>query len=281
MENYGPKKRQRTSKKKITDGKAEKSSESENFTAAPSKRSRIGKQRQDITTTDIQTIAKSSDFPSPEKNAFLALLCGRRLSGKSWLLCDLILTIWKGMFDEIVVLSKTFRHQDCYKQLKGRIMVIEEWDPAVFDAVLAHQKTHPKEKLLVLIDDMSDEGRNDPQPINNFAYIGRHFRISVAWLVQRCGLATPAFRQECDAVILFREENRRERSLLYQDWGLGDRQVFMQKILKLAEKEYSFVMLRNIKGIVTVFHLDNPAPARGNSGKAKTDIIKAVVKDKS
>ena len=205
-------------------------------------------------------VSPDIQFPDPEQDAILALFVGRRKSGKSALFVDMLATVWKQKWHLIVVLSKTWKHQKIFKVLQGKIIHFEHWSPDIFDMLITTQQEHPKRRVMLFIDDMSEEGRTETQGINEFAFIGRHFRISVVWLVQRLGLATPGFRQESDMIVLFREENPRELRLIYMEWGLVDYDPFVQTIKHYTDTPYTFIVFINIKGIVKVFTLpDNPS----------------------
>lgn len=198
-------------------------------------------------------------FPDPEEEAILALFVGRRKSGKSALFVDMLTTVWKKKWDLIIILSKTFKHQSLFKCLAGQLVHFEHWSPDIFDLLIESQRNYKERRVMLFIDDMSEEGRTQCHGINEFAFIGRHFRISVIWLVQRLGLATPGYRQECDLIVLFREENPRELRLIHMEWGIVEYREFHAILTHYTETPYTFLVFQNIKGIVQVFSLpDNP-----------------------
>ena len=219
--------------------------------------------RRILSHREVECITNDDDFPLPsdeQGKAFLVGLVGRRKSGKTYFLDQLIKTVWRGEFDIIYVLSKTAQHQDIFKTWKGKIRFIESWDPDFFDKLSEQQKEHPKRKVLIIIDDMSAHMRERlyATNIDEFAFTGRHFRVSVVWLAQKITLFTPGFRQECDGFFLFREENMQELRMLHREWGFGEIDDFLVLLLENTVEKYSWLMLRNVGGTVKIFRLPTP-----------------------
>lgn len=223
---------------------------------------------------DIELIEKDEDFPLPSKeqgNAFLVGMVGRRKSGKTFLLDLLMKTIWRREFNKIYVLSKTAKFQDYFKTWKGEIKYIEQWSKEFFDELKAEaEKSGLKKKFLVIIDDMSSNMREDMYATNvdEFAFIGRHLKISVVWLAQKITLFTPGFRQECDAFILFREENMQELRLLHREWGFGEMNDFIVTLIENVKERYSWIMIRNVGGTVHLFRLPSADEWTKNSSNS-------------
>lgn len=213
---------------------------------------------------EIEVISKDSDIPLPDEqqgNAFLVGISGRRKSGKTHLLDLLMKTFWKKEFDKIFVLSKTAKYQPkFFASWKGSIFYIENWDCDFFAALREEQIRKPKQKCLIIIDDMSANMREKLYAANvdEFAFIGRHFRVSVVWLAQKITLFTPGFRQEADAFILFREENMSELRLLHREWGFGDMDEFLCQLVENTREQYSWIMLRNVGGTIHIFRPPTP-----------------------
>ncbi len=218
--------------------------------------------RQLLFQREVEIITKDEDFPLPTEEqgkAFLVGLTGRRKSGKTHFLDVLMKTMWKQEFHKIYVLSKTAKHQQkFFGTWKGDIKYVEQWDDNFFnkirDEAIADKK--PK-KRLIIIDDMSSKMREKiyASNIDEFSFIGRHFRVSVVWLAQKLTLFTPGFRQECDAFILFREENMSELRLLHKEWGFGNFDEFIVLLIENTLEKYSWVMLRNVGGTIKVLRL--------------------------
>jgi len=213
---------------------------------------------------EVEVIQKKDDMPMPSEkqgNAFLLGITGRRKSGKTFLLDKIIKTIWKGLFDKIYVLSLTAKRQTQYfGTWEGNIEYIEEWDEHFFAKVVKELENNPKQKYLIVIDDMSSDMRRRiyEANIDKFSFIGRHWGASVVWLGQKITLFTTGFRQEADGFILFREENMQELRLLHREWGFGDMDHFICQLLENTIEKHSWVMLRNLGGTI---HIMRPPTA--------------------
>lgn len=211
---------------------------------------------------EVEVITKDEDFPLPSEeqgNAFLVGLVGRRKSGKTFLMDEFVKTIWKKEFHKVYVLSETAKFQTkIFGTWKGNIEYVEEWDGKFFEKLKTEAaESQLKKKTLVIIDDMSDTMREDTYSsnVNKFAFVGRHMKISVVWLAQKITLFTPGFRQECDAFILFREENMQELRLLHREWGFGDMDDFIIRLIENTKEKYEWIMIRNVGGTVHLFRL--------------------------
>jgi len=226
------------------------------------KRQKTQKQKRwELFQREIEVIEKDDDMPLPTKEQGLAFpvgLVGRRKSGKTFLLDMLMKTFWRGEFHKIYVLSKTAKYQDYFKTWKGNIDYVEEWSFDFFEKVKNDQiSSEMKRKVLIVIDDMSSDMREKlySSRIDEFSFIGRHFRVSVVWLAQKITLFTPGFRQESDAFIMFREENMSELRLLHREWGFGDMDDFVVKLIDNLKERYEWIMLRNVGGTIKLCRL--------------------------
>jgi AAA+ ATPase superfamily predicted ATPase len=222
----------------------------------------VKRKRFDMMQREVEFMKSDEDLPLPsdeQGGAFLVGITGRRKSGKTYLLNDFMQTIWLREFDKIYVLSKTAKHQDYFQSWKGNIKFVEDCHEGFFEEIkeeaLAGKKK--KKKILVVIDDMSTHMREKlyASNIDEFSFIGRHLGISVVWLGQRITLFTPGFRQESDAFIIFREENMNELRLLHREWGFGELDSFLIKLIENLQEKYAWIMLRNVGGTIKIFKL--------------------------
>lgn len=260
-------------------------------------------QRQLLFKKEVEIISKDDDFPLPwedQGNAFLVGIVGRRKSGKTFFLDQMMKTVWLKEFNKIYILSKTAKQQDYFKTWDGDITYVEEWSFTFFDDLkrekLAKEnkedgegvpsepekkKKKKKEKILIVIDDMSSDMREKlySTNIDAFSFIGRHFGFSIVWLAQKITLFTPGFRQEADAFFLFREENMQELRLLHREWGFGDLDQFICLLTEETQKRYSWVMIRNIGGTVHLFKLPE-STNNSDDGNGKISVDKQGVDER-
>lgn len=223
---------------------------------------------------EVEVISKDEELflPTEEQGyAFLVGITGRRKSGKTFLLDDLMKTIWLKEFEKIYILSQTAELQtEYFGTWKGNIEYMDEWDTDFFNNLKEKAKAemkkrkqkgkNRKKKQLIIIDDMSGNMREKlyQSNIDDFSFVGRHFGFSVVWLGQRITLFTPGFRQESDGFILFREENMQELRLLHREWGFGEMDDFIVNLVENTLEKHSFIILRNIGGVTHFFRLPTP-----------------------
>ena len=82
-------------------------------------------------------------FPNVRKgdDGFVGIICGMKGSGKTTLLMDLLSTVWKHVFNLIVIVSPTFGLQDLSSEIiDGRgILVFSEWRKCILDEIVQFQ----------------------------------------------------------------------------------------------------------------------------------------------
>lgn len=212
-----------------------------------------------------------SVFPDVnEVDAAMLLIVGRKQSGKTTLLVDLLYTFYANTFDLIVIVSPTFMNQDVAAEIDGQrgIVVVEDWDPRLLvgigealhkleereDEAYANEGLKsPKnvKRALLVLDDLGSMQywtKAEKKEMEETTYLMRHRNISVFTLGQRLTLTLPGARSQADGLIIFGESNNLERNLLVQNFGFGNKEQFLHDFDERTKDEHSFGVLRNVKG---------------------------------
>ena len=93
-------------------------------------------------------------FPDVRKgdDPFVGVIVGRKGSGKTSLLLDLLKTVWKKTFNLIVIVSPTFSLQSLSSEISdGRgIVIISEFRPCIIQELetFQNEKIKKKQKML-------------------------------------------------------------------------------------------------------------------------------------
>jgi type IV secretory pathway VirB4 component len=82
-------------------------------------------------------------FPNVRKgdDAFVGVICGSKGSGKTTLLLDMLKSIWRNVYDLIVIVSPTFSFQSLSEEIDGRgVIIFSEFRPCIIQQIEELQK---------------------------------------------------------------------------------------------------------------------------------------------
>jgi energy-coupling factor transporter ATP-binding protein EcfA2 len=175
----------------------------------------------------------------------ITLVCGAKGSGKSQLVCRLLLTAYKKVYDEIIFVSPTFESQ--IKSLWGKlspegIRVVDDLSQEFVDGFLIDQSKSSKNTLLVL-DDVGQaqrqlKGNSWMKLIAN----SRHYKLSIISLHQKLTQADTCIRVNADTIVCFPSCSYGEREALYKARSTVDRKTFMDLFRSATIEDYSFLV---------------------------------------
>ena len=175
----------------------------------------------------------------------VTLVCGAKGSGKSQLVCRLLLTAYKKVYDEIIFVSPTFESQ--IKSLWGKlspegIRVVDDLSQEFVDGFLIDQSKSSKNTLLVL-DDVGQaqrqlKGNSWMKLIAN----SRHYKLSIISLHQKLTQADTCIRVNADTIVCFPSCSYGEREALYKARSTVDRKTFMDLFRSATIEDYSFLV---------------------------------------
>ncbi len=148
---------------------------------------------------------------------FVGIFCGAKGSGKTTLLLDILKSVWKHVFNLIVIVSPTFPLQSLSHEIDGRgVIVFSEFRPCILTQISELQEEkineqkdiqerlrHPElltfrdpksppedHHVLLIFDNIGSLGREGKLGIQlaNLSYVGRHFKVSIIELAQKISL---------------------------------------------------------------------------------------------
>lgn len=161
--------------------------------------------------------------------AFCAAIVGRRKTGKTHLLLQLLRTstfrAWK--FKLIVILSPTISLQkQVWKMiLPDGVLISPGLDVELVDALMTYQielTDKGRENVLIILDDIGMDTRLDRESaaiLDRLAFTGRHYGISIIQLSQRWLQMTPSMRSQLDWFFWGGSTNGKEIATLHQEYG--------------------------------------------------------------
>jgi hypothetical protein len=190
-------------------------------------------------------------------------IVGQIGSGKTFLTCTFIRTIWRYKYDIIVWISPTYHLQDFSNQLpnaKG-IVVIDEFSNEILETLKEHQlerlrlcneeKRRP-ERMLLILDDNGMSGRKlmkGGEMLDEIITRCRHLNMTVVQLAQRYTMLSPTLRMNLRFLVLFADPNKLERENLWRFHSfIPNRELYFQIIDKVTEKPYSWVGIETYAG---------------------------------
>ena len=221
-------------------------------------------------------------FPNVRKgdDAFIGIICGMKGSGKTTLLMDLLNTVWKHVFNLIVIVSPTFGLQDISSEIiDGRgILVFSEWRPCIIDQIIEYQTEKRNKKreiennetifkpkvpedhhILLIFDDIGSLGKEGKLSIQmaNLSYVVRHYNVSMIELAQRVTLLSTGLSSQANFYIFFCEQNPNERQNIQRRVCFSDNkkkwwEIFDRETLALR----SWVGIRNVYGRNFFFNIN-------------------------
>ena len=194
-------------------------------------------------------------------NPFVGAIIGRRRAGKTRLLADLLRsgTFKEYKFELIVFVSPTIALQQEFFRLVAPtgILILNELHEPTLKELLKFQDDMEASSVLLILDDIglsarTKGGTNGCEALNNIAFAGRHYRISIIQLAQRWVQLTPSFRSQLDWFFFAGTANRKELSSIHQEYGEESIQSFKEMVGQVHETPFSWLFFENHHGRMRV-----------------------------
>lgn len=193
-----------------------------------------------------------------------SLISGRAGSGKTQLFLKLIKTVWKGVYNRVVIISPTFRAQfkEVWSQLspEGLLVYPDGLDEALIKQLHKDCEGYAanNQTTLVVIDDCGEMLRKiPPAAFSLWVSNSRHCKTSIVHLVQKITQSPTAFRSNCDCIIAFGATSMLDKEALYKELSTHDRKTFYQMFSKATEDKHSFMACCiQLGGTLGFFHTD-------------------------
>lgn len=196
----------------------------------------------------------TSFFNPKNKNAFILYMVGRRNKGKSTLLIKMLLSpkYLKNKFHEVYLINPTYEEDEKY-HVVNFTDVITEYNPEDIMAIklkcIEDLKTNPNKQTLIIFDDCiankNFKSNNEDDILNEMAFNSRHYNISTVILSQFYKGMSLMSRTQIDYLIFFNNKNKREKDALYEEWGEGSKNDFINFLETSFKGQYDFLLFDN------------------------------------
>ena len=225
---------------------------------------------------------KNSKYDMMPSLPFRGILVASSTGGKTVLIQNLILNIYKGSFERIFIFSPSVHVDDTFRPVKKYINEVmnvdtekervfyENYDPAdlqkIIDTqhkVIEYQKKNKQKNLhsiLIVIDDHAD----DPKTVRYSNILhglftrGRHNAISVVVSTQKYNVLAPIIRLNASALFIFRLKNMNEvNAFIEENSALVDKdELYEMYRIAVNDAPYSFLYINtNAKDVNKMFYV--------------------------
>ena len=189
-------------------------------------------------------------------------------SGKTQLVANLILDIYRGCFSRIYIVSPSIDIDDTWLPVKKFIadeltttedeqIYYPDFDGEAVQHILTtqkkvidHQKKDPKTKklfsILLVFDDVADNKAIHNNPALNSCFTrGRHSQISTILSTQKYNAVSTIIRTNMDSMYLFRLRNANDLQAVIDELSaLLDKKILLEVYMKATEQRYSFLFIK-------------------------------------
>ena len=181
----------------------------------------------------------------------VTLIVGRKGSGKSRLVVELLMTDWCGVYHDIIIISPTFQAQfnNLWSKLSPRGIIVHESITDELVEQLLKQIACATRDVLIVLDDLGEDLRRLSQPLlNKLVSNSRHYRLSIICLHQKLTQAPTIFRANCDRFVSFASCSFLEREALWREISTVDRKTFNRIFAEATNQPHSFMVSVITKG---------------------------------
>lgn len=210
--------------------------------------------------------SKQSKYELAPKTSFRFTLLGPTHSGKSVLISNFILNIYKDVFQRIYIFSQSIHIDHTFEPIKKYIKdeikpgedeeyLFDDFNEAALSniinqqmKIIEYQKKHNQKQLyniLVVLDDMVTNESTRHSPILNSLFTrGRHLQISVINSVQYYyGLPT-VIRKQISDLFLFKIRNKKDLDAVIEEMSaLADKTSLMDMYEYCTSQPYGFLWI--------------------------------------
>lgn len=176
----------------------------------------------------------------------LVLATGKSGYGKTWRCVNLFLKRFASLMDRIIVICPSYWSQPIFRYMDSyNPQVITEPKPNCFKDILTMvvknnqlkaSRGEEKPNWFLFIDDLAGMRAMNTGRSGQFAHLANQMRplnISCICIVQQATAITPAYRDNCTALLSFPEMRRGAKQWLYDEFGHNmSRETFFEMIEK-------------------------------------------------
>lgn len=186
-------------------------------------------------------------------------ISGKRNSGKTHFTIQMLISknLLKKHFDEIYVINPTLQYDNKWKILDipeenifgdFSLDLLEEIDEKIQEDF----KKDEKKKTLLILDDClgsADFKKNNQGNIfEKMIYIGRHYNLSMIILSQKFKGIASGIRSNIDYFISFDTYNDKEKSAIFEEFGIGNKKQFYQLWKYIFTDKYDKMIIDTANG---------------------------------
>ena len=193
---------------------------------------------------------------SPSVN-HITLFIGRKGSGKTYLLIEILLSDWKGVYDDIIIVPPTFKLQNT---VWGKIdtgagfTIYDNFDEKTLVEIYNNKLQNPTRKTLLILDDNGEDIKKIRQSVfNKLISNSRHMNMSMVVLLQKLTQAPTILRSNADTFAMFSACSIRERESLYNEIGTLDKKEFSKYFNHCTAQKHSVFVASVIEGQIKLF----------------------------
>jgi len=187
-------------------------------------------------------------------NSFTCIIVGSRMSGKSNLLKNFLMSKDCGKiyekFDMVIVFSKTLINGHYQKFLKTKLM-FDSFKPEVLDAMRQlhgeRKKQGKRFRWLVIFDDCVVNMKWE-QSITDCFFNGRHFGCSVIFLTQKGSETSTNWRNNTTLFVLMKNGSYKEKTFLSEN-VVAD--AILQELPDTVRKAQVFAIANKLQATLT------------------------------
>jgi hypothetical protein len=180
----------------------------------------------------------------------VTLFVGRKGSGKTQLLLKILKDKdgWRNVYQEIIIVSPTFKLQHCWQTISGEgVTVYESFSEETLDKIYKDQK--PSVNSLLILDDNGEDLRRVNQTVfNKLISNSRHLNLSIVALLQKLSQAPTVLRSNADSFAVFSACSQREQDILWSEIGILDKKTFQKIFSDSTSEQYSCFVASMLKG---------------------------------
>ena len=195
-------------------------------------------------------------------------------SGKTVLLQNMILDIYKGCFERIYIISPSIHVDNSWIPVKKYIekdlklfesddeqFYFDEFDPIALQSIIdtqhkiiKYQKQNNYTNLyqiLIILDDVTDNAKivRYSKLLNSLYCRGRHAGVSVITSTQKLNALNPIIRVNMTELYLFRQRNQKDIEVFLEELSAICSKQTLMKVYNLATKEdHSFLYCKLTEG---------------------------------
>jgi predicted ATP-binding protein involved in virulence len=193
-------------------------------------------------------------FEQKPDKSFVTILSGKRGSGKSTMLLELLTQ--GGLldaYDLVVFVCPNFRFDKSIKMYlqdrenKCKFIVYEEYHPNIVETIFDNQNPDDDNTVLLVLDDCISQDKfrknNSTDKLASVATVGRNRRISLLVTTQSLRSVHPDIRKNASFLLIFKCDHKGEMDSIYQDYGFGTLKEFCEWFQKKINKKHTALLL--------------------------------------